>query len=245
MKISLLVNTLNEELNLENNIKPLAYLFDEVVIVDMSSEDNTFDVASSFATKVVSVERMGYVEPARKLGVETCENQFIMILDADEDISENLKKLILDIRAGNVSLENKVLYIPRKNRMIGKDIEYGQFKADSDKQLRFFDKNSVEVTKEIHKGIRSKVNTSSLEYKDGYYIYHYHSNTAIEFVSRLVRYCEIECNKQKGNDSFSVSGCLKAFIREYFRYQGYRNGRHGFALAFILAIRTFLNGRKM
>lgn len=243
MKISLLVNTLNEELNLEKNIKPLAHLFDEVVVVDMSSSDRTFDVATSFATKVISVKRMGYVEPARKCGIEACENKIIMILDADEVISENLKKLLLDIRCGNTSLDGQVFYIPRKNCMIGKDIAYGQFKADSDKQLRLFDKNSVEVTDEIHKGIRAKVDARSLKYKDGYYIYHYHSNTAIEFVSRLVKYCEFEGNKQKGSDSFSISGSLKAFIKEYFRYQGYRNGRHGFALAFILAIRTFLNGR--
>lgn len=242
MKISLLVNTLNEELNLENNIKPLASLFDEVVVVDMSSSDNTIAIANSFA-KVISVERMGYVEPARKCGIEACENKIIMILDADEIISDSLKKLITDIRTGNVSLEGQVVYIPRKNRMIGKDIEYGQFKADSDKQLRLFDKNCVEVTDEIHKGIKAKVKTTSLKYNDGYYIYHYHSESAIEFVSRLVKYCEFEGRKQKGDKSFVILGTIKSFLREYFRFQGYRNGRHGFALAFILSIRTFLNGK--
>lgn len=243
MKVSLLVNTLNEEHNLEKNIKPLASLFDEVVVVDMSSSDRTVEVARSFADKVLSVTRMGYVEPARKCGIDACSHSLVMILDADEFISEALKSLISDIRAEKVSFDKQVIYIPRKNRMIGKDIEYGQFKPDSDKQLRLFDKNSVTITDQIHKGIQANVDSKSLKYSDGYFIYHYHSNTAIEFVSRLVKYCEFEGNQKQYEDSFTVSGCIKAFVREYFKYRGYRNGRHGFALAFILSIRTFLNGR--
>ncbi|MFM5243867.1 glycosyltransferase family 2 protein [Aeromonas rivipollensis] len=244
MKVSLLVNTLNEELNLEKNIKPLSRIFDEIVVVDMSSDDNSVSVANTFATKVISVKRLGYVEPARKCGIDACSNRIVMILDADEVISDKMKQFIMNVRNDEVNMIGNVFFIPRKNRMIGKDIEYGQFKPDSDKQLRLFDKDCVLITDEIHKGIIPKNRTNSLEYKNGFFIYHYHSDTAIEFVARLVKYCEFERAKKVGDDSFVVLSTIKSFVREYFKKQGYRNGRHGFAIAFILSIRTFINGRQ-
>lgn len=242
--ISLLVNTLNEEKNIENNIKPISKYFDEIIVVDMSSEDLTVEKAAEFSTKVISVPRMGYVEPARKKGIEECAGDYIFILDADETLSEVTLNWLTCLRSGSVVFQHECYYIPRLNNMMGKDIYHGQFKPDSDKQLRLFTKESVIISEEIHKGILPKVNTCSLNFSDGFYIYHYHSDSAIQFVERLVRYCFFEKNIGKGEKSFNIRGTIKSFFREYIRYNGFKNGRHGFALAFILALRTFINGKK-
>lgn len=250
-KISLLVNSLNEFANLKKNIIPLVDFFDEVIIVDMKSDDGSRELFESIKNaKFIEIDKMGYVEPARKIGIDACKNEFIFILDADEYPSE---KIISDIRKFQTAKEpcglNSALtgglLIPRLNRMFGKDILWGKFSPENDRQLRFFKRDSVLVSDVIHAGLQFQTNISKIEtlsFKDDYYLYHYHSSTALEFISRLVRYSEFEKITGEGEKSFNVKGSVKAFLREYIVEGGFMHGKVGFALAYILSLRAFLKG---
>ncbi|WP_234419477.1 glycosyltransferase family 2 protein [Lelliottia sp. WB101] len=250
-KISLLVNSLNEIDNLRRNIIPLVDIFDEVIIVDMKSNDGSRELFENIEnTKFIEIDKMGYVEPARKTGIDACKNDYIFILDADESPS---KKIISELRkfqsgkglSGFDDVLNSGLLIPRLNRMFEKDIVWGKFSPENDRQLRFFRRDTVVVSDVIHAGLRFRddiSNVKTLSFKKGYYLYHYHSTTALEFISRLVRYSEFEGFIDSGEQSFNVKKALKAFSREYIIEGGFMHGRVGFALAYILSLRAFLKG---
>lgn len=248
--ISLLVNTLNERENIDKNIVPIAHIFNEVIIVDMMSDDGSREMLSHVPNcTFIEIEKLGYVEPARKKGIDTCKNSWVFILDADESPSKKLLDDIKKFQQGTSSgldalREGNGLFIPRLNSMFGHDISWGKFSPYNDRQLRLFHKDSVVISDVIHNGLKFKENTAItiLDFSLGYYIYHYHSTSALQFISRIVRYAEFENTNKSGNDSFNISGCIKAFLREYVKERGFKHGRVGFALAFILALREFLKG---
>ena len=68
-KISVVINTLNEEKNLPRAIASVKGFADEIIVVDMKSEDNTVDIAKKVGATVYEYKRMGYVEPARNFAI--------------------------------------------------------------------------------------------------------------------------------------------------------------------------------
>lgn len=159
-KISLLVNSLNEFDNLKKNIIPIVDVFDEVVIVDMESNDGSRELFQNIENaKFIEIEKMGYVEPARKAGIDACKNDFIFILDADESpsekiISEMTKFQSAKDKSGFDDVKTSGVFIPRLNRMFDRDIMWGKFSPENDRQLRFFKKDTVIVTDVIHSGLK-------------------------------------------------------------------------------------------
>ncbi|HCM9485191.1 glycosyltransferase [Enterobacter kobei] len=250
-KISLLVNSLNEFENLKKNIIPLVSYFDEVIIIDMESNDGSRELFENIDNaNFIEVAKMGYVEPARKVGIDACKNDYIFILDADEYPSKKIIEELVNFQSakGESSFDGAItggVLIPRLNRMFEKEIVWGKFAPDNDRQLRFFKRDSVLVSDVIHAGLRFRDEISSiktLSFDEGYYLYHYHSSTAFEFISRLVRYSEFEGFRDKGDKSFNVKKAIKAFLREYIAERGCLHGKVGFALAYILSLRAFLKG---
>lgn len=249
--ISLLVNCLNEYENLLRHIVPITSYFDEVIVVDMQSNDGTRELIKRIDNAIfIEIERMGYVEPARKIGIEACTSDYIFILDADEVPSDALMSEITKFRKGDIktvlchSIEGGLM-IPRLNSMLGEDILWGKFSPTNDKQLRFFKKNTVLISDVIHSGLAFKghLKIETLPFEKGFYLYHHHSSTALEFISRLVRYCEYEKKQGTGKESFNVGMAIKSFIKEYIVEKGFLHGKVGFALAYILSLRAFLKGK--
>src|ERR1035437_3052148 len=89
-KISLVVNTLNEELNIRECIESAKYLVDEIIVCDMHSEDKTVEIAKSLNAKVFYHEKMGYADPARYYAISQATCEWVLVLDADERMTPDL-----------------------------------------------------------------------------------------------------------------------------------------------------------
>ncbi|MCX6704287.1 MAG: glycosyltransferase family 2 protein [Candidatus Woesebacteria bacterium] len=96
-KISVVINTLNEEKNLPRAIASVKGLANEIVICDMESEDRTVDLAKSLGAKVFTHGKTGYVEPARNFAVSKASNPWVLVLDADEEVPDKLALKISQI----------------------------------------------------------------------------------------------------------------------------------------------------
>ena len=90
VRVSLVVNTLNEERNIAACIRSVGVFADEVVICDMHSEDRTRKVAESLGARVVLHKREPFVERARRFAVEQAQGEWILLLDADERTTPDL-----------------------------------------------------------------------------------------------------------------------------------------------------------
>src|SRR3989344_1654842 len=97
VRISVVINTLNEEKNLPRALTSVKSFADEVVVVDMYSDDKTQDLARKFGAKVYEHERTNYVEPARNFAISKATGEWILILDADEELQTSLREEILEV----------------------------------------------------------------------------------------------------------------------------------------------------
>src|SRR4051812_14037292 len=95
-KISVVINTLNEASTLERAIKSVEWA-DEVLICDMNSDDNTVDIAKKNGARVIRHERLSFVEPARNFSISKTENEWVLVIDPDEEIPESLAKKLVEI----------------------------------------------------------------------------------------------------------------------------------------------------
>lgn len=133
MKISVIISTINDEDNISRVIDH-AKAFDEVIVLDQGSTDDTCAVAESKGVRVIRFSDISQ-DPktyAMQHMLNTIHNAWVLVVDGDELIPSALVGHLRDFikQPGDCS----GLYIPRKNYILSK------FHADSypDYQLRFF-----------------------------------------------------------------------------------------------------------
>lgn len=96
------------------NIKDVA---DEIVIIDGGSEDNTVSIAKNYTDKVHYRKFDGNFDKQKNFANGKCTGRWIFDIDADELLSQRLKKELKQILQLNE--EKEVIFIPRKNKVKG------------------------------------------------------------------------------------------------------------------------------
>ena len=93
-KISVIILTYNEELNLESCLRSVEGLTDEIFIVDSYSTDKTLEIANKYGTKIFQRPFKNQAEQFNwALDNLEIKNEWILRLDADEYLTEELKKV--------------------------------------------------------------------------------------------------------------------------------------------------------
>lgn len=95
--LSAIIITYNEARNIARCIRALEGLADEVIVVDSFSQDDTVAIARSLGAKVVQHPFEGYGEQKRVAIAQTAYD-WILSVDADEEVSPELKRSMLAIR---------------------------------------------------------------------------------------------------------------------------------------------------
>ncbi len=93
IKVSAFLVVRNEEKNIERCLKSLNFC-DEIIIVDQESSDNTIAIAKKYTSKIYHDKCWGYADPSRKLGASKCKGEWILNVDADEEITPELRQEI-------------------------------------------------------------------------------------------------------------------------------------------------------
>src|SRR5688500_15991673 len=97
VKISATVITLNEEAAISRALESLGWA-DEIIVVDSGSVDKTCDIAESFGARVIHRDWTGFSDQ-KQFAAESAENDWIFSLDADEQVSPELRNEIVRIKA--------------------------------------------------------------------------------------------------------------------------------------------------
>ncbi len=93
MKISVAIVTLDEEQNLGRCLASLGGVADEVVVVDSGSVDGTERIAREHGAVFVHQDWLGY-GPQKNLATARASNEWVLSLDADEALSDELRASI-------------------------------------------------------------------------------------------------------------------------------------------------------
>ena len=144
-KISVVINTYNAERDLERVLDAVKD-FDEVLICDMESTDKTLDIAKKYGCRIVTFERKTYniVEPAREFAIHEARFDWVLVVDADEIVTPELKEYLYRRIKEDDCPDG--LYIPRKNYFMGRFMRCHY----PDHILRFFRKDKTHWPPIIH-----------------------------------------------------------------------------------------------
>lgn len=230
-KISVVINTRNEEKNLPRALVSVKELAGEVVVVDMESTDQTVKIAKKAGAKVYTHRPTGYVEPTRNFAINKALGDWILILDADEEVGKELKSKLREIAQ---KPKANFYRLPRKNIIFGKWIKHSRWWPDYN--IRLFKKGKVVWSEIIHSVPETHGKGLDLEATEENAIVHYHYDSIEQFVERLNRYTTEHAKLLvKDGYEFSWQDIVKKptaeFIGRYFVGEGYKDGVHGVALA--------------
>ncbi len=234
MKISVVINTLNEEKNIERAIKSVEWA-DEVIVCDMHSEDETVKIARQFGAKVIYHKKEGFVEPARNFAIAKASNAWILVLDADEEIPDSLVKKLKSIaNEGQVDF----VQIPRKSTIFGKWMHASMWWPDLN--TRFFRKGKAVWSGQIHRPPKTSGKGLTLPTDESMAIIHYHYKSVSQFIERLNEYTTIQARELKNSGyNFAwqdlITKPTNEFLGRFFAGRGFEDGLHGLALGLLQA----------
>lgn len=233
--ISAIVHTYNEEKNLEQCLSSLTWV-DELIVIDMGSIDKTLQIAKKYRAKIYNHPFTGFVEPARNFGLEKAHGDWIIVLDADEELSSNLKTYFL-----KAIVERKADFyrIPRQNLIFGKWVRHAGWWPDY--QIRFFKRGAVGWNEGIHSIPITRGQGVDLEADEKLSIIHHNYENITHYIEKLNRYTGISALQlHKEGYPFRVEDIinkpLKEFINRFFAWEGYKEGLLGLNLSILQAI---------
>lgn len=227
--LSCVIITLNEEKNISRAIRSAKIVADEVIIVDTGSNDNTKNVAKEYGAKVFSRNFLGYGATKNEAN-KLASYDFILWLDADEELSENaiiaIKKWIAEYKTPNQAAK-----LNRLNKIEGQWIKHGDWYPDS--KIRIFHREVYSWSSSaVHEKLVANEKTN-IEQLDGD-IFHYAYESVDEFIIKTKQYASLAARdknkKQKGLISTFVS-CTWRFVKGYILKKGFLDGRRGFIIA--------------
>ena len=243
-KISVVINTYNATRLLP---KVLEYVkgFDEVVICDMESTDDTLEIAKRYGARIVTFPKGNHTcpEPARTFAIQSATHRWVLVVDADEIIPEGLRqRLYEEIKRPNCP---QGFYIPRLNQFMGKyskDFNY-------DYQLRFFIKEGTVWPPYPHTFPKVQGKTERLlNIPRDAVMLHLANDSLYMSINKANGYTNAEVEKKK-DKHYGLAALfyrpLWRFVRNYFLSGGYRMGIRGLLRAQLAAFYQWMIVAKM
>jgi len=243
MEISVVIHTLNSGKYLRQCLESVQG-FDEIIICDMYSSDNTLSIAEEFGAKIVMHEPSGGIpEPARTFAVRQATREWVLVVDSDEVIPETLKDYFYrTIASGDCP---DALFLPRKNYFMNRFMRA----AFPDYQLRFFKKNAFKMWPPVvHARPQIEGNISKIPQKESLAIIHLEENRISDWISKINKYTDLELERRKNKRKNVVGMLFQPFYRFFFTYfikGSCRDGKEGFIYAIIQAYYKFFTHAKI
>lgn len=235
--ISVVISAWNEERNIRRCLSSVTWA-DELIIIDNSSTDGTEQIAKEFTSKIWKQPNNLMLNVSKNFGFDKAKGDWIISLDADEEIPALLKKEIQKVSA---SRDIAGFWFPRKNIIFGKWITHGLWWPD--RQLRMF-RNGLGrfPEKHVHEYLEVQGKTENLNEP----FVHYNYETISQFIRKMdTIYTESEVQKLisasyqiSWRDAFRFP--FSDFLKIYFAQEGYKDGLHGLVLAMLQAFYSFV-----
>ena len=235
--ISVVVITKNEEENIADCLKSAGFA-DEVVVLDDNSSDRTVAIARQYTDKVFS-RKMDIEGAHRNYAYSLAKNEWVLSLDADERISDELAKELEELfKAGS---KDKAYTIPIKTYIGARWIRHsGWYPAP---KVRLFEKKSFKYEEaEVHPRVFIQGSCGHLK-KD---IIHYSYRDFHDFFQSLNSQTTLEAKKwfkekRKINFIKMYRKSLSRFLKGYVQKGGYKDGLLGFTISWAGALYQFMS----
>lgn len=248
MKLSAVVLTKNEEKNIERCLKSLDFC-DEIIVIDDYSTDNTKNQISKIKNqndklniKIIEKHLNNDFAAQRNFGLNKASNEWILFIDADEEISGNLK---LEIE--NLKFNFDAYYLKRRDYFWNQELKYGEVKKVREQGIvRLVKKNSGTWMGTVHEVFHTANKVGQINS----FLNHYPHPTLKEFINDINNYSSIRAEElfnrgTKTNILEIIFFPMLKFIYNYFLNLGFLDGSAGFTYAFMMSFHSFLVRAKL
>jgi glycosyltransferase involved in cell wall biosynthesis len=168
--ITVIIATRNEEVNIEKCLKSIFQFVDQIFIIDSESDDQTVSISRKYTNNIFNLTyEHGRIIPwIFQWGLDNLpiRNDWILILESDQEVSQELKKE-LEALLSRRNIQENGFYILRKQMFRGKFIRFGGY--GSKYLLKLFRRNAGELdpveqdTRVYVKGIVGKLRYPLIE----------------------------------------------------------------------------------
>jgi len=244
IQLSVVIITYNEERNIARCLNSIKEIADEIVVVDSYSTDKTVEICNTYGAKVFHHKFEGHIQQ-KNYALEKASFFYVLSLDADEVLSDELRKSIAFVKS---DWRSDGYEMNRLTNYCGAWIKHGGWYPD--RKIRLFDKRKGKWTG-INPHDRYALNESnaSIGYLNGD-ILHYSYYSISDHIKQVNYFTEISARvlfeqKRKASLARLIVSPGFRFIRDYVLKCGFLDGYYGFVVCMISSHAVFLKYAKL
>lgn len=237
-KISGVIITFNEERNIARCIESIKDVVDEIVVVDSFSTDKTKEICLSYNLRFIEHPFNGYRDQ-KNFALDQAQYDYVLSLDADEALSEGLKKELIKIKN---ELTFDAYRFKRLNNYCGKWLKHGQWYPDV--KTRLWNKNKARWGGlNLHERVVLPKGASVRSVNED--ILHYMYATVDEHIRQTAKFAKIYAESAfESGRSVSFWGKVIfspgfKFFKDFILKRGFLDGYYGFIACLIACILNF------
>jgi len=241
MNLSAVVLTKNEEANIEECLRSVAFA-EEIIVIDDYSDDRTVEIAEKQGARVFKRHLGDNFAAQRNIGLEKASARWVLFVDADERVEPKLGKEIID---GVKRIDTVGYFIVRRDSFFGKFLRFGEFSSGgafgNAKILRLGRKGAGRWKRSVHEywDIRGKCRAFSTS------LLHYPHPTLWEFIKDINYFSTLHATalKEEGKRpsvAKIVIWPVGKFVYNMIFRLGFLDGLEGFIVAILMSFNSFL-----
>jgi glycosyltransferase involved in cell wall biosynthesis len=242
-KITAVIITFNEAANIEKCLISLAEVVDEIVIVDAFSVDDTVRICNKYDTRIYQQKWISY-SWNKNFGNRNAKFDYILSVDADEVLSEELRSSIL---AAKDRLSGAYCF-NRLANYCGKWIYHCGWYPDI--KTRLFNRNEAQWEGDyVHEHLNINVGIEQKHLSGD--LLHNSFNSLNDHVERVEKYSYLAAKQIYANKNLIMAflkmifGPVLKFLKCYLLQRGFLDGFYGFCISIISSFDVFLRYAKV
>jgi glycosyltransferase involved in cell wall biosynthesis len=230
--LSACIITYNEADRIEACLRSLSFC-DELLVVDSHSSDATRALAAALGARVIERDWPGY-RSQKQFAVDSARHDWVLCLDADERLTEQLRDEIQQLRAAGFP-GAAGWSVPRITDYFGRFLRHGN--AYPDRLVRLFDRRCGGWSgDEIHENTRISGRIGRLQG----HLEHFSYRSLSDHLNRMQRYADLMAQAlyARGRRCGLTPVLLNPqwrFVRGYLLRLGFLDGWRGLVFALIEA----------
>ena len=236
MMISAVILTKNEELNIKTCLESLKFC-SEMIVVDDNSTDKTREICRKLGAKVFIRKLDNDFSSQRNFGLEKAKEDWILFLDADEQISPRLAEEMINKLKDAKDFSG--FYFKRQDKFLGRWLGYGE--TSRVQLLRLAKKTRGKWEGKVHEVWQGAGSTAEFNQP----IIHDRRLTVSQMLEKINYYSDIRArelyeNKQKTNMFWITAYPIGKFCQNYLWRFGFLDGMPGLILAMLMSLHSFM-----
>lgn len=240
--LSVVIITFNEERNIARCLNSIEGLADEIIVVDSHSTDKTEEICRNFGVRFFSRDWEGYAA-AKNFGNAKAQSNYILSLDADEALSEELRNAIRGEKERGFS---GAYAFNRLTNYCGQWIKHSGWYPD--RKTRIWPTNRATWEGElVHEVLKIEQMPVKILKGD---LLHYSYYSQEEHEKQIEKYTDFSARKayNRGAKSSYFKIFYKTvfkFLRDYIFKLGFLDGSAGFTICRLSARAKYLKYAKL